>query len=85
MVLLKDKRIAQIYLIFKENRTVSLLLKILETERVQQFPEHLKKISKNIPDKFEIVTAEDVLQKLIIITTSKENYVSELPNHYEGD
>lgn len=85
MVQLKDERIGRINLIFKEKGTVSLLLKIFEIERVQQFPEHIKKISKNIEDRFEIVPAEDILQKLILITTAKESYVSELPNPYEGD
>lgn len=84
-VLLKDGRVGQIQLIFKQNGAVLILLKILEIERVQTFPEHIQKISKGIPDKFEVVSAEEVAKKLLRITTIKENYISELPNSYEGD
>lgn len=85
VVLLKDERIGRISLVFKKERAVSLLLKILQVGKVQQFPEHLKKIIKNVADKFEIVPAGNVLKKLVLITTTKESYISELPNQYEGD
>lgn len=85
VVMLKDGRIGRINLVFKMGVTVSLLLKILHVEQVYQFPKHIKMISRKTTDKFEIVPADNVHKKMICIATSKETYLSELPNPYEGD
>lgn len=85
VVMLKDGRVGRINLVFKKGTTVSLLLKILHVENVYQFPEQIKMISSKTADDFEIVPAENVIKKMICIATSKETYLSELPNPYEGD
>lgn len=85
LVLMKDQSTGQIVLIFNDEGVVFLLVKILKTEPVHQFPAHIKKICKNSTDEFIIVRAEDVLEKLLLISTKNENYLSRLPNQYEGD
>lgn len=85
MVLLKDKRVGQISLIFQEDKTVFIVLKIIKTESVPKYPKHINKMCKNIVDEFVKVPAEDVSQKLLLISTVNENYLSELPNQFEGD
>lgn len=85
MVLLKDERVGEIRLIFQEEETVFIVLKIFKTESVPQYPQHIKKMCKNIDDEFVKVPAEDVSQKLLLISTVNENYLSELPNQFEGD
>lgn len=85
VVLLKDKRVGQITLIFQENETVFILLKMFKTESVPQFPKHFTKICKNVEDEFDKVPAEEISQKLLLISTVSENYLSELPNQFEGD
>lgn len=89
MVLLKDERIGQIRLIFQEETTVFVLLKIFKIESVPLFPKHFKKICNKIDDEeddeFAKVSAEQVFKKLLLISTVNGNYLSELPNHFEGD
>lgn len=85
IVLLKDERIGVVNLIFVDNEIVSLLLKILQVEPVHKFPMHIKKIRLNVADEYVVVHAEEVNQKLLIISTSNESYVSKLPNQFEGD
>lgn len=85
VVILKDKRIGVISLIFEERESVFMILKMLKTERVSNFPAHIKKVCKNKEDNFEKVSAESILQKLLLISTIDECFVTELPNQYEGD
>ncbi len=85
VVILKDQRIGIISLIFIETGSVCLLLQIIEVERVPNFPSHIKKICKSTVDSFENVQAEDILRKLLIISTMNERFITELPNQYEGD
>lgn len=85
VVLLKDGRICRINLIFKTEAVVSLLLRILEVEHVDRLPDHILRVKKCTTDMFEVVPAENILKKLILISTTKESYTSELPNNFEGD
>lgn len=85
VVILKDQRIGIISLIFKETDSVFVLLKMLQTERVPNFPTHIKKICKNNVDVFKKIPAEEILQKLLLISTETESFITELPNQYEGD
>lgn len=85
VVLLKDGRIGRISLIFKMGTTISLLLKMLAVEKVDQLPEHILRVTKSIIDKFEVVPAENISKKLLFISTTKDSFTSELPNPFEGD
>lgn len=85
VVLLKNGQIGQIRLIFIDKECVYVLLKILSVEAVDQFPSHIKKVCRNVVEGFLVVPAEDILLKLLLISTVKENYLSELPNQFEGD
>lgn len=85
VVLLKGGCIGRISLIYEGTESVFLLLKVLEVQRVPNFPMHIKKVCKNKDDKFEIVRAENISQKLLLISTVNESYVTELPNQFEGD
>lgn len=85
VVMLNDKRVGTISLIFECGGKVSLLIKILHVEQVQNFPTHIRKIRPDATDHVVKVSAEEISQKLLLITTAKEQYISELPNQYEGD
>lgn len=84
-VMLKDKRVGKISLIFKEEESVFLLLQMLDTERVPHFPSHIEKVSMKDEYRFEKIPAEDIQQKLLFISTLKENFITKIPNHYECD
>lgn len=85
MVLLKNGQIGQIRLIFVDKECVYVLLKILSVESVDQFPSHIQKVCRNVVETFLVVPAENILLKLLLISTVKESYLSELPNQFEGD
>lgn len=85
VVVLNDQRIGIISLIFIESESVFLLLQMIETERVPHFPLHIKKVCRKKVDSFEKVKAEDVLRKLLFISTVNESFITDLPNQYEGD
>lgn len=85
IVILKDKRIGVISLIFRDDEKVSILLKLLHVEPVPKFPVHIKKLCVNVEDEFVTVDAEEIIQKLLLISTRNVNYLSELPNQFEGD
>lgn len=83
--MLKDKRVGIISLIFKENESVFMLLQMLDIESVPQFPSHVKKVSMNNERFFEKVPAEDILEKLVMISTVKVSFVTSIPNRFECD
>ena len=85
VVLLRDQTIGQIVLIFIGDGVVSILVKVLISEPVNKFPEHIKRIRRNLPEEFVIARADEVMEKLLLISTTSESYVSRLPNQYEGD
>lgn len=85
VVLLKDQTVGQIVLIFNDNGVVFLLVKKFTIESVHQFPAHIKKICTNTTDEFIVVRADEVSEKLLLISTTNENFLSPLPNQYEGD
>ena len=85
IVLLKDQTVGQIVLIFTDDGVVSMLVKIMIVEAINKFPAHIQKIRRSLTDEFVAVRADEVLEKMLLISTTNESYVSRLPNHYEGD
>ncbi len=84
VVILKNGSIGQITRIYIHEEVVYVLLQKLSVESVASFPRHIKKVLTNTRD-FESVRADEIAEKMVLMSTSKETYVSHIPNRIEGD
>lgn len=84
VVCLRDESYGQITRIYVKNGTVYLLLKKFCVEAAQYLPVQMKKVSLR-NSTLQSVPVHEVSEKCILISTSKETYVSKLPNRIESD
>lgn len=83
IVSFKDGNFGQILRIYEAGDAVYVLMKKYCTEEAKFLPNHIRKVSRC--DLLEITQAEDICEKCVLISTLKEQFISQLPNKFESD
>lgn len=84
VVILKNGSIGQITRIYIHDEVVYVVLEKFSVEPISSFPRHIKKVSVNSRN-LESVRADEIVDKMVFISTAKDSYVSHLPNRIECD
>lgn len=84
VAILKNGSIGQITRIYIRDEVVYVLLEKLCVESAAFFPRHIKKVSVKSRI-LESVRADEIAEKMVLISTAKDTYVSHLPNRIECD